>query len=473
MHRQLLRLGPLLLIALSSVSLSAARSAITTTSGSVIAYVSPSRENQQIRLVNPDGSADRLLWSLPAPVNRADGISTLSWKPDASELAFSSAHDGQRSLLASDLYAVSANGVRVRRLTAPPGPVAGRPTGTVTLRVENYAGGKELYAYVEGAPDFVRFTAPSETAWIITFTNVVDYGPGVRQFARVYNATSAPLNFQCWFDAAASADVQPGQVASAGTLTSLMNTSCPYAFMPSWSADGNSLSYLYREIDRALDRPNNIWRVASTAAPGTVGERLLNMGQYVARDEIFLLAQASPARPDELLFVENGATNNFIYRAPVDDAENHTNISLGLCPRTTCFIPGLAWLPDGSGFVFARVEAGSSLGNPPPAGGAIYRYDFASSRFNEILRVPGEAIGRLAIAPDGQTIVFERAAGLDSASDRVVFGPRLLCPCSLWTVATSGGTARQLVADGRAPAWSPAAPSAAPERRVQLPLIAR
>jgi Tol biopolymer transport system component len=123
--------------------------------------------------------------------------------------------------------------------------------------------------------------------------------------------------------------------------------------------------------------------------------------------------------------------------------------------------------------VFARVEAGSSLGNPPPAGGAIYRYDFASSRFNEILRVPGEAIGRLAIAPDGQTIVFERAAGLDSASDRVVFGPRLLCPCSLWTVATSGGTARQLVADGRAPAWSPAAPSAAPERRVQLPLIAR
>src|SRR5262245_38410976 len=53
-----------------------------------IAYVGPSRESQQIRLINPDGSNDRSLWQAPAETTRQNGIGELSWRSDASELAF-------------------------------------------------------------------------------------------------------------------------------------------------------------------------------------------------------------------------------------------------------------------------------------------------------------------------------------------------------------------------------------------------
>jgi Tol biopolymer transport system component len=122
----------------------------------------------------------------------------------------------------------------------------------------------------------------------------------------------------------------------------------------------------------------------------------------------------------------------------------------------------VAWLPDGSGFVFSRVEAGSSLGNPPPAGGAIYEYTFAGGRLRELLRLPGEAIGRLTVSPDGQTLAFERAARLDDSVARVTRGPRLLCPCDLYLAGRNGSNLRLLVRDARAPAWSLVAPSVVP-----------
>ena len=48
----------------------------------VIAYVSSSIDNKQIRLVNPDGSQDRLLWKVPISAGVADRIGSLSWQHD-------------------------------------------------------------------------------------------------------------------------------------------------------------------------------------------------------------------------------------------------------------------------------------------------------------------------------------------------------------------------------------------------------
>jgi hypothetical protein len=200
------------------------------------------------------------------------------------------------------------------------------------------------------------------------------------------------------------------------------------------------------------------------------------MGQLVTTDKLYLLARGpAPSRTNELLFVQTGATRNFIYQGTVDNLLNAPLVDVGDCERTVCKILGLEWLPDASGFVFARYERGYSLTNPPPEGAAIYVYSFATQQSTEVLRLPSEVIGRLSIAPDGNTIAFERAPNLDTAVSTVTFGPAALCPCSIWTVRTDGSGLRQLVADGRAPAWSSTTPAAAPEvePRLWLPLVRR
>lgn len=103
--------------------------------GTTIAYVSSSTDNQEIRLVNPDGSGDRVLWRVPTASQPVDGIGTLNWRPDGTELLFDSGHDWQRSMAIRDLYAVAPDGTALRRVSRPPGPEAygNYPTGTVTF----------------------------------------------------------------------------------------------------------------------------------------------------------------------------------------------------------------------------------------------------------------------------------------------------------------------------------------------------
>jgi hypothetical protein len=86
-----------------------------------IAYVGPSRNSQQIRLVNPDGSADRLVWEVPADTLRADAIGELSWRSDASELAFDSGHDWQRSMHLRDIYAIGVSDIFAIYFVMSPG----------------------------------------------------------------------------------------------------------------------------------------------------------------------------------------------------------------------------------------------------------------------------------------------------------------------------------------------------------------
>lgn len=63
------------------------------TDGTVIAYVSSSTDNQTIRLINPDGTDDRVIWRIPNASHPDDGLGALSWQPDGSELLFDSSHE--------------------------------------------------------------------------------------------------------------------------------------------------------------------------------------------------------------------------------------------------------------------------------------------------------------------------------------------------------------------------------------------
>ena len=112
--------------------------------GAVIAYVSPSRDNQQIHLIDVLGANDRVLWRVPPETHREDGIGTLSWRPDGTELTFDSSHDALRSMAVRDLYSITTDGGTIRRLTNGPdtGALSAYPQGKVTVQVYNPAFGQ-------------------------------------------------------------------------------------------------------------------------------------------------------------------------------------------------------------------------------------------------------------------------------------------------------------------------------------------
>lgn len=87
-----------------------------------IAYVSADSWDE-IRLINADGSGDRLLWShgQTDPGDAADtrgiyNVLSLAWRPDGSEVAFASTHEMWCSLNTSDIFSIRTD---LPRLAGP------------------------------------------------------------------------------------------------------------------------------------------------------------------------------------------------------------------------------------------------------------------------------------------------------------------------------------------------------------------
>src|SRR5262249_41007744 len=81
-----------------------------------IAYVrSTSGKTNEIHVIQPDGSGDHTIVTIAD--SGIGAVPQLAWKPDATELAFSSDHEATRSLYSSDIYAVRPDGSSLRRLT--------------------------------------------------------------------------------------------------------------------------------------------------------------------------------------------------------------------------------------------------------------------------------------------------------------------------------------------------------------------
>lgn len=77
------------------------------------------------RLIEPDGSDGRLLFTTGEPKSRETmDIQQPAWKPDASELAFASSHEAGCSLYQADIYTIRPDGSEQTQL------VEGRRTGS-------------------------------------------------------------------------------------------------------------------------------------------------------------------------------------------------------------------------------------------------------------------------------------------------------------------------------------------------------
>jgi len=81
-----------------------------------IAYVK--RSTDDIHVISPDGTGDRVLWTHPELFMYP--AYELAWRPDGRELAFSSEHEAACSWFDSDVYAIGYHGAGYRRITNSP-----------------------------------------------------------------------------------------------------------------------------------------------------------------------------------------------------------------------------------------------------------------------------------------------------------------------------------------------------------------
>lgn len=402
------------------------------TSTGTIAYV---RRNE-LRLIEPDGSGDRLIWSTPDPRYT---VSVPAWRPDGSEIAFVSDHEMALSIFQQDLYAVRPDGSGLRRLTNGPAHdrLASYPKGTVSVTVSNLSfNGGPFFVYVLGAAEPQQITLGVGSSARLTFTNVADLGEGVLQPVVVIDG------IQRWRDAAVAADVKPDQTTSAGTLGITANPLERLgAYGPAWRADGARVGYILSASARG-NAACLLQQLAADPPPASTGQPLLDadaFGPICAWDW-----GPTPALADQLLVLDNtsdytSSGRTHVYR--VTEGSRSLGAPVATFDRYVRVVD-LRWLPDGSGFLVARqddlVDEDINL----------YEFSFATGSLRKLTDFTGEFVRAFSLSPDGQSIVFERVGG-GSVYDLATL------PSDLWVVNRDGSGLRLLVRDATGPAWNP------------------
>lgn len=401
-----------------------------------IAYVRPNATTGlEIRLVEPDGTNDRRLWSVGRPdPDGLDKIWGLSWRPDASELTFAGTHERNCSLYQSDIYGIGADGSNYRRIVQGPAcdHLAGYPKGTVTVKVKNNSlEAGTFFIYFQGAPGVKMLPLAVGGEGSVTFTDVADFGAGKPQWAVAIEGGYRWIN-------TAMADVQPGGAVETPQLQ-ITGEGLYYGVdYPTWHRDGSRLAFLFGF--------STLNQIEADPPPGHLGDPLLmadvfDMPQFVnfptwgptaALENQLLYAGDDPLEGVRAIYlVAEGSSDRGEPLATLDWDENS--------------VLGLTWLPDGSGFLYS-VE--SFWG-----GSRLYEYSFASNQAQ--LRAEFEDyVGGLSVSPDGQWVVAHRTTSLSGDA-----------PVDLWTMRPDGSQMSLLVENGYYPAWSPqdlSAPSPTP-----------
>ena len=400
-----------------------------------IAYVSANGD--QIRLIDPDGSNDRLLWAhgLADPESVYD-VWSMEWNAAATRLAFASTHENWCSIFASDIFYVGADGSGYSRVTQAPAcdQLADFPQGVVRIPVKNeYIDSFSGFIYFQGATGVQPVNLPPSGTGMVTFGSVADFGngPDAGQIASIIEPPHRYLNPSTIVDVAANSTVTTAE-------TSMFTTGIFWeAHSPTWRRDGSRVGLIYdfNSFVSLPVEPGPLEYGTSLLAEGAdmpTFTRHLAWGPTADRASSLLYYGSDPAGSAGIYLVEEGNTG------PGAQLVNLVDPSEAVLD--------LAWLPDASGFVFT-VTAGDYY--PDTRGADIYIYDFTVPEIRQLTTInsAGEYAGRLSVSPDGDTVVFERAGDIADV------GYDLVAP-DLWLLDLTTGSLELLVEDGRAPAWS-------------------
>ncbi len=414
-------------LAAQSASAPAAPASITGT----IAFLTGS----EIHLIEMDGSNDRLVWSVPDP--QYNTITNLAWRPDATEIAFASDHEQTKSRFESDLYAIRPDGSGLRKLTNLQSATAlsSYPKGNVTLNIGNgTADAGPFIIYIHGAAVAQSVNIPPGTVKVVTFNDVADFG-------NVGQSVVAIDGVFRWV-MPSGVDVQAGTTVNRSWTMSGAGYRNFGAYNPTWRSDGSKVGFMFGGCVA-------LYQVPADPPIGIAESPLLNTTSAPPPCLLDWSPQASSA--DQILYG--------VFGSPGDDgvwqvSEGSSVAGTQVYSYTTPdLLYGLTWLPDASGFLFAQTTNFDANSN-------IYAYDFAAGTVTALTQFATEFAGHMSVSPDGQWIVFERAASNTASPD-------------LWLMRRDGSEMRLLVRNAVRPSWSRRVPPQANAFRLMLPLIRR
>jgi hypothetical protein len=388
-------------------------------SGGVVAYV---RGDKEIRLIDPDGTNDRQLWTHP-DLNEGLGIFELAWKPDGTELAFSSAHEATSSLYIADIYTIRRDGSRLEKLTNPPDRTdfAEFPKGSVTVKINNYeaadVGSVTFIVYVAGADEPQQIVLPAGTSKTLVFKWVADFGnhpqPVVAMFGKYR-----------WF--IPGVDVHAGRnvTAPAFTITG-KGFDMLGAFRPVWRNDSSRISYR-----------SGLCVVSSVSTKVTPGEYSFNplFGGKNPMGTCTWDWGPTAATANQVLYSENSSGGSNIFQMSEGGMHPGTKLTQ-FSDIDYQLLYDLHWLPDASGFMYSTVNLFRDSAN-------IYRYDIASKRTTQVTKLEKEFAREFSISPDGRYVAYERCPTADEDKG-----------CDIWISGADGNGSRRLVSNGQRPAW--------------------
>ncbi len=388
-----------------------------------IAYV---RHGTEIRLIEPDGSNDRRLWT-HADARPELGINGVAWRPDHKELAFSSGHAAASSLYHSDIYAIQPDGTGFRKLTNAPdrAEFARFPKGSVTITLSNdqpsykqtAASAGIFIIYVAGADEPQQITMPPGATKTIVFKSVADFGRKAQAIVAAYGAYR-------WF--VPGVDVVAGGNVKAPAF-SIFGEGIEYfgAFRPVWRSDGSRVSFR-----------SGACTLNSVPVNPVAGEFVFNplFGGDPPLGSCTWDWGPTAALANQMIYTENAAGESAIYRIAEGGKHPGTKLTaFSNIPYQLLF--DLHWLADGSGLLYSTQTLMRDSAN-------IFRYDFASGKITNVTKLENQFARSFSVSPDGKWIVFERAATADKDQE-----------ADLWIVGTDGSNPHLLVRDGFEPSW--------------------
>jgi hypothetical protein len=398
-----------------------------------IAYVTSAPGGDQIRLIAPDGSDDRLLWPTGGTHPEiSHEVTSLAWRPDGRAIALTSSHELDCSWYHADVYLLRSDGDGLRRVTNAPA-CAGLdefPKGRVTVGVYNVSLSSGLFqVYVQGATGLEQILLGPGAGGTVTFESVADLGAGLQPAVVI-------LGGYRWIGGAA-ADVQAGATVHAGDIVFGGQGHWRMgADKVVWNADGSQLGYVFGECAQ-------LYRIPAAAGAGSIGTALLS-GTDEGVISCALDWGPTAATQDSFLHVSMGYwyDDRGIYLAREGDGLGDRIVAVAEFGYGD-FVDHVAWLSDGSGFLFSGFVYAAQ---PDPSdydyAGNIYHYDFASDAVVLVTGFTSGFVQRFSVAPDGEHVVFELQEEIGSEES------------DLWIVRLDGGGLRLLVEGASAPAWS-------------------